>query len=57
MDTATRSNAKAALETAQHEMKVAEATSMPDAYKQLLPWPGEVAYSKLHTKDVLAALK
>ena len=29
MDTATRSNAKAALETAQHEMKVAEATCQP----------------------------
>jgi len=38
-------------------LKVAESTSMPDAYKQLLAWPGEVAYSKLHTKDVLAALK
>ena len=38
-------------------LKVAESTSMKDAYKQLLPWPGEVAYSKLHTKDVLDALK
>ena len=38
-------------------LKVAEATSMTDAYKQLQAWPGEVSYSKLHTKVVLDALK